>query len=63
MQEEYIIFSKLRDESKVESWEKLQEVQLSGGIKMGIVPTGPYIQSSLFSEEIFEKTTVDVIFF
>lgn len=62
MHEEYILYSKLRDESKVEAWKKIQEIKLSGGIKMAIIPIGPYIQSSLFSEEIFENTDVDIVF-
>lgn len=63
MQEEYRIFSRLRDEAKSEAWKKLQEVKLINDIKMIVVPTSPYIQSSLFSEEVFQKTNGDVIFF
>ena len=63
MQEEYINYSKLRDKSKVNAWKELREIELSNGIKIAVVPTGPYIQSSLFSEEIFEKNSFDIIFF
>lgn len=63
MQEEYILYAKLSEESKLYSWKKFQEVELSGGIRMAVIPAGPYIQSSLFSEEIFEKTKVDILFF
>ena len=63
MQEDYRIFSKLRDESKAEAWKRLQEVKLDNGISMIVVPISPYIQSSLFSEEVFQKTNGDVIFF
>lgn len=63
MQEEYNVFSKLRDDSKAESWGKKRVINLDNGMSMIIVPTGPYIQSSLFSEEIFQKTNTDIIFF
>jgi len=63
MQDEYRIFSNLRDESKTESWKKLRELNLDNGIRMMVIPAGPYIQSSLFSEEIFQKTNADIIFF
>lgn len=63
MQEEYNVFSKLRDDSKAESWGKKRVINLDNGMSMMIVPTGPYIQSSLFSEEIFQKTNTDIIFF
>jgi oligoribonuclease NrnB/cAMP/cGMP phosphodiesterase (DHH superfamily) len=63
MQEEYRIFSNLRDESKTESWKKLRELNLENGIRMMVIPAGPYIQTSLFSEEIFQKTNADIIFF
>jgi oligoribonuclease NrnB/cAMP/cGMP phosphodiesterase (DHH superfamily) len=63
MQDEYRIFSNLRDESKTESWKKLRELNLENGIRMMVIPAGPYIQTSLFSEEIFQKTNADIIFF
>ncbi len=63
MQDEYRIFSSLRDESKTESWKKLRELNLENGIRMMVIPAGPYIQTSLFSEEIFQKTNADIIFF
>ncbi len=63
MQEEYRIFSRLRDISKAEAWSKLKQVNLDDDIKMFLIPTSPYIQSSLFSEEVFQKTDGDIIFF
>lgn len=63
MQEDYRIYSYLRDRAKDESWEKLHEKVLDNGIRMAVIPTGPYIQTSLFSEEIFQKKDLDIVFF
>jgi uncharacterized protein len=63
MQADYRIYTGLRDQAKRDSWKKLQEKVLENGIKMAVVPTDPYIQTSLFSQEIFQETDLDVVFF
>jgi oligoribonuclease NrnB/cAMP/cGMP phosphodiesterase (DHH superfamily) len=63
MQQEYLQYCKYRDESKSESIKKMQVVELSNGMKMAVIPSSPYIQASLFSEEIFRESSIDAIFF
>ena len=62
MQQEFIEYVKLRDEAKIEAMKKMQTVVINKGIKMVVIPTSPYIQASLFSDEIFEDSDLDVIF-
>ena len=63
MQTDYNIYVKLRNEAKSNSLKMVRIQELSDGLKMAIVPVSSYIQTSLFSEEIFEKTAVDIAFF
>lgn len=63
MQFEYLAYCKHRDESKSESIKKMQIVELSNGMKLAVIPSSPYIQASLFSEEIFRETKLDALFF
>ncbi|HKO65515.1 MAG TPA: hypothetical protein VJU13_09970 [Candidatus Nitrosocosmicus sp.] len=63
MQTDYNIYVNLRNEAKSNSLKMVRIQKLSNGLKMAIVPVSSYIQTSLFSEEIFEKTAVDVAFF
>lgn len=63
MQQEYLVYCKHRDESKSESIKKMQIVELSNGMKIAVIPSSPYIQVSLFSEEIFREAKLDAIFF
>ena len=63
MQADYNIYSNLRNEAKSKSLKMIKIQKLSGGLKMAVVPVSSYIQTSLFSEEIFQKTAADVAFF
>jgi oligoribonuclease NrnB/cAMP/cGMP phosphodiesterase (DHH superfamily) len=62
MQSDFKTYVNLRNEAKSNSLKNLRIQNLSGGFSMAIVPVSSYIQSSLFSEEIFQKTDVDVAF-
>jgi oligoribonuclease NrnB/cAMP/cGMP phosphodiesterase (DHH superfamily) len=63
MQTDYNIYVNLRNEAKLDSLKMVKIQKISDGLKMAIVPVSPYIQTSLFSEEIFQKTGADVAFF
>jgi oligoribonuclease NrnB/cAMP/cGMP phosphodiesterase (DHH superfamily) len=63
MQSDFKTYVNLRNEAKSNSLKKIRKQNLSGGLTMAIIPVSSYIQISLFSEEIFQKTAVDVAFF
>jgi oligoribonuclease NrnB/cAMP/cGMP phosphodiesterase (DHH superfamily) len=63
MQREYKRYSKLRDNAKTVTLNKIKDIEIGNGLKASIVPTPPYLQISLFSQEVFEKTGSDVAFF
>jgi uncharacterized protein len=63
MQKDYNQFSKLRDHAKVIAFDKIILFSTENGIKVCIIDTSPYLQISLFSEEVFKKTGSDVAFF
>ena len=63
MQADYNIYVNLRNEAKSNSLKMVRIQKLSGGLNMAVVPVSSYIQTSLFSEEIFQKTKADVVFF
>ena len=63
MQKDYYRYSKLRDHAKESIFDKIKTVEIENGIKISIVPTSPYLQISLFSEEVFKKTQADVAFY
>jgi oligoribonuclease NrnB/cAMP/cGMP phosphodiesterase (DHH superfamily) len=63
MQKDYHRYSKLRDRAKETTFEKIKTVEIENGVRISIVPTSPYLQISLFSEEVFEKTQADVAFY
>lgn len=63
MQSDFNTYVNLRNEAKSNSLKMIRIQNLSGGLKMAIIPVSSYIQTSLFSEEIFQKTAVDVAFF
>ena len=62
MHDDYAKYAKLRDEAKISvlSAMRVKEVQ---GVKVAYVPTSPYLQSSLFSEEVFAVTGADLALF
>jgi oligoribonuclease NrnB/cAMP/cGMP phosphodiesterase (DHH superfamily) len=63
MQSDFKTYVNLRNEAKSNSLKKIRKQNLSGGLTMAIIPVSSYIQISLFSEEIFQKTAVDLAFF
>jgi oligoribonuclease NrnB/cAMP/cGMP phosphodiesterase (DHH superfamily) len=63
MQKEYQQYSKLREHAKEITLNKIKLFEIENGIKISLVPTSPYLQISLFSEEVFKKTGADVAFF
>jgi uncharacterized protein len=63
MQSDFKTYVNLRNEAKSKSLKKIRKQNLSGGLTMAIIPVSTYIQISLFSEEIFQKTAVDLAFF
>ena len=62
MHDDYGKYARLRDEAKtsVLSAMRVKEVH---GVKVAYVPTSPYLQSSLFSEEVFAITGADLAMF
>jgi oligoribonuclease NrnB/cAMP/cGMP phosphodiesterase (DHH superfamily) len=62
MQSDYDSYSKLRDEAKAQVLATTL-VRKVGNLEVAYVQSSPYIQNSLFSEEIFEKTGVDLVMF
>lgn len=62
MQSDYNDYVCLRDEAKVQAFATMQ-VRPVGQFKVAYVQSSPYIQSSLFSEEVFAKTNADLVMF
>ncbi|AIC15701.1 DHH family phosphoesterase [Nitrososphaera viennensis] len=62
MHEDYARYSKLRDEAKVQALSTLQ-VRAVDSIKVAYVQSSPYLNSSLFSEEVFAATGADLAMF
>jgi uncharacterized protein len=63
MQADFNAYVNLRNEAKSKSLKLVRTQKLSSGLNMAVVPVSSYIQTSLFSEEIFQKTAADVVFF
>src|SRR5919198_5076872 len=62
MQSDYNNYGRLRDEAKAEVFASMQ-VRPAGRFKVAYVQSSPYLQSSLFSEEVFAKTNADLVMF
>jgi oligoribonuclease NrnB/cAMP/cGMP phosphodiesterase (DHH superfamily) len=62
MQTDYNEYSRLRDEAKEQVFATLQ-IKPIGRFKVAYVQSSPYLQSSLFSEEVFAKTGADLAMF
>ncbi len=62
MQSEYNNYSRLRDEAKAQVF-ATTVVRKVGNFSVAYVQSSPYIQNSLFSEEVFEKTSADLVMF
>lgn len=65
MQYEYNNYCKIRDLEKERTLNDIKVVESGKGnkITMAIVPLSPYLQVSIFSQEVFDKTNADVVFF
>jgi uncharacterized protein len=62
MQSDYNSYVHLRDEAKSQVFASLQIRQV-GRFKVAYVPSSPYLQISLFSEEVFANTNADLAMF
>ena len=62
MQSDYNSYVHLRDEAKSQVFASLQ-IRLVGRFKVAYVPSSPYLQISLFSEEVFANTKADLAMF
>lgn len=62
MQKEYSEFVLLRDEAKEHAFSSINFLE-TDTIKTVLVRTSPYIQNSLFSEEVFKRTGADLVIF
>ena len=62
MQSDYNNYVHLRDEAKAQVFASLQ-IRQAGRFKVAYVQSSPYLQSSLFSEEVFANTNADLVMF
>jgi oligoribonuclease NrnB/cAMP/cGMP phosphodiesterase (DHH superfamily) len=60
MQNDYNNYVRLRDEAKAQVFSSMQ-IREAGRFKVAYAQSSPYLQSSLFSEEVFAKTNTDVM--
>ncbi|HYY67927.1 MAG TPA: hypothetical protein VE572_06240 [Nitrososphaeraceae archaeon] len=61
MQNDYAIYSQIQKKAKVEAFQTIQFRQIDGRFKAAFIQSSPYIQNSLFAQEVFEKTHSDVV--
>jgi len=62
MQADYNGYARLRDQAKVQVFATMQ-VRSVSGFNVAYLQSSPYLQSSLFSEEVFAKTNADLVMF
>src|ERR671920_2018903 len=62
MQNDYCTYVHLRDEAKAQVFASLQTRQIDK-FQVAYVRSSPYLQSSLFSEEVFANTNADLVIF
>jgi oligoribonuclease NrnB/cAMP/cGMP phosphodiesterase (DHH superfamily) len=62
MQTDYNNYVSLRDEAKAQAFASLQ-IRQADRLKVAYVQSSPYLQSSLFSEEVFANTNADLVMF
>lgn len=60
MQNDYNNYVRLRDEAKAQVFASIQ-IRQAGRFKVVYAQSSPYLQSSLFSEEVFARTNADVM--
>lgn len=63
MQGEYADYARLRDKAREEVFAGMQVRPVGGRFKVAYVQSSPYLNSSLFSEEVFAKTGADLAMF
>lgn len=61
MQNDYVIYTQIQRKAKVEAFQTIQFKQIDGRFKVAFIQSSPYIQNSLFAQEVFEKTHSDVV--
>lgn len=62
LQDDFNNYVRLRDEAKVQVFATMQ-VKPTGKFNVAYVQSSPYLQSSLFSEEVFSRTNADLAMF
>jgi uncharacterized protein len=62
MQSDFNNYVRLRDEAKAQAFVSMRVMQ-AGRFKVAYVQSSPYLQSSLFSEEVFSNTNADLVMF
>lgn len=62
MQRDFNIYVRLRDVAKKQAFASML-VRQTGRFKVAYVQSDPYLQSSLFSEEVFSTTNADLVMF
>src|SRR5919108_1156692 len=62
MQSDYNNYVRLRDDAKAQVFTTMQ-VKPAGSFKVAYVQSSPYLQNSLFSEEVFARTGADLAMF
>jgi len=63
MQIDYSEYIKIRDTEKLEAWQSMQIKEIKGGFRVAFIKSSSFLQKSLFSEEVFEKTNSDIVIF
>jgi oligoribonuclease NrnB/cAMP/cGMP phosphodiesterase (DHH superfamily) len=61
MQNDYNDYVRLRDEAKEHVFSSIQIREEAGKFKVAYVQSSPYLQSSLFSQEVLSKTNADLV--
>lgn len=61
MQHDYNDYVRLRDEAKEQVFASIQIREEAGKFKVAYIQSSPYLQSSLFSQEVFSKTNADLV--
>lgn len=60
MQNDYNDYVRLREEAKEQVFASMQ-IRESGRFKVAYIQSSPYLQNSLFSQEVFSKTNTDLV--
>jgi uncharacterized protein len=60
MQNDYNYYVRLREEAKEQVFASMQ-IREAGRFKVAYIQSSPYLQNSLFSQEVFSKTNTDLV--